>query len=79
MTVRHYLEFSNNRFAEPTRTADYEEYKERAENPDEFPDLDAWVKLMSHTIYKGNAGRVRIFKITREELDFSVPEAEAVS
>jgi hypothetical protein len=67
MTIRHHLEFQAGRMAEPSRTADYEEFVQRYSSEEKPPTYEEWEKELI-IAYGANTGRVRVWRVTREEI-----------
>lgn len=73
--VRHHIEFqsNDNRFGEVRKTPDYEDFVIRYEEGQEVPTLEAWRDQMASLYVNagGGPGRMRVWLVTREELDLS--------
>jgi hypothetical protein len=73
--VRHHIEFqsTDNRFGEVRKTPDYEDFLNRYEDKSEAPSLEQWQGEMAnlYSTAGGGPGRMRIWLVTREELDLS--------
>ena len=73
MTVRHHIEYqsTDNRFREVHSTADYEDFVSHGDEENQDINLEQWMDGVISYIKDTNSGRVRIWKVTREEIELT--------